>query len=274
MDTTDRYIPTRLGTLHVVTTGHGDPVVLWPSLLMDAGLWDAQVTHFAENYLTIAVDPPGHGKSSALTHGFTFDDCAGCVVDILDHLELPRTHFIGNSWGAMIGGTFAAAFPDRVRSAILMNGTASPAPTGQKLQYMALLGIIGILRGIRPPLTRSVVRAFLGPTTERTRPDVVRRVVDTARRNDPKSVVHAVRSVVIERQDQRDRFAAITCPTLVVGGREDRTFPVPELESMARSIPGAELTVIENAAHLAAAEVPDVVNQLVETFLTDRAEAR
>ncbi|WP_433521095.1 alpha/beta fold hydrolase [Nocardia pseudovaccinii] len=273
MDSTDLYIPTRLGTLHVVTTGHGDPLVMWPSLLMDAGLWDAQIAHFAENYLTIAVDPPGHGKSGPLTRGFTFDDCAGCVVDILDHLELSRAHFIGNSWGAMIGGTLAAEYPDRVRSAILMNGTASPAPSGQKLQYRALLVIVGILRGIRPPLTRSVVSAFLGPTTEATRPDVVRRVLDTARRNDPKSVAHAVRSVVIERPDQRDRFAAITCPTLVVGGREDRTFPVPELETMARSIPGAEFTVIENAAHLAAAEVPDVVNQLVETFLTDHAEA-
>jgi 3-oxoadipate enol-lactonase len=270
MDRRHIHIPTRLGSLHVVLTGSGHPIVMWPSLLMDAALWDAQVAHFARNFLTIAVDPPGHGGSSRLERPFTFDECAGCVVDILDQLGLPRTHFIGNSWGAMIGGTLAAEFPDRVESAVLMNGTASAAPLGQRLQYRTLLMVIRILGGIRPPLTGSVVRAFLGPTTERTRPQVVRRVVDVARRNDPASVAHAVRSVVIDRPDQRGRFASITCPTLIVGGREDRTFPVPELEVMAKSIPGAELVVVDGAAHLAAAEIPDEVNRLVETFLTHR----
>ncbi|MEU2039401.1 alpha/beta fold hydrolase [Nocardia niwae] len=271
MDRRHVHVPTRLGLLHVVLTGSGDPIVMWPSLLMDAGLWDDQVGYFARDFLTIAVDPPGHGRSSRLERPFTFDECAACVVDILDQLGLPRTHFLGNSWGAMIGGTFAAAFPDRVESAILMNGTASPAPLAQRTQYRMLLLMTRVLGGIRPPLTGSVVRAFLGPTTERTRPQVVRQVLDVARRNDPASLAHAVRSVVIDRPDQRDLFSSITCPTLVVGGREDRTFPVPELEVLADAIPGSQLVVLDGAAHLAAAEVPDEVNRLVEAFLADRA---
>ncbi|WP_039794363.1 alpha/beta fold hydrolase [Nocardia araoensis] len=270
MESTRAHVQTRLGLLHVVTTGSGDPMVMWPSLLMDAGLWDAQVAHFGGDFLTIAVDPPGHGRSSRLERRFTFEECAGCVVDVLDHLGLPRTHFLGNSWGAMIGGTLAAAFPDRVKSAVLMNGTASSAPIAQRLQYRTLLLAIRVLGGIRPPLTRSVVRAFLGPTTESARPQVVRQVLDVARRNDPASIIHAVRSVVIDRPDQRDLFASITCPTLIVGGREDRTFPVPELAAMADAIPDSELVVIDGAAHLAAAEIPDEVNRLVENFLAGR----
>ncbi|MGV9540427.1 alpha/beta fold hydrolase [Nocardia beijingensis] len=271
MKRTHTHVQTRLGLLHVVTAGSGDPIVLWPSLLMDAALWDAQVDHFAVNYLTIAVDPPGHGRSSRLERRFTFQECAGCVVDILDHFGLRRTHFLGNSWGAMIGGTLAAEFPDRVESAVLMNGTASSAPLAQQLQYRTLLMVIRMLGGIRPPLTKSVVRAFLGPTTESTRPQVVGQVIDIARSNDPASIVNAVRSVVIDRPDQRDLFASITCPTLIVGGGEDRTFPVPELRAMAEAIPGSELVIIDGAAHLAAAEVPDEVNRLVGNFLADRA---
>ncbi|MET9025904.1 alpha/beta fold hydrolase [Nocardia sp. NPDC004168] len=271
MDRRHIHLPTRLGLLHVVLTGSGDPIVMWPSLLMDAALWDAQVNHLARDFLTIAVDPPGHGRSSRLERPFTFDECAACVADILDQLELPKTHFLGNSWGAMIGGTFAAGFPDRVESAILMNGTASSAPLAQRAQYRMLLMAVRILGGIRPPLTGSVVRAFLGPTTERTRPQVVRQVLDVARRNDPASLVHAVRSVVTDRPDQRRLFSSITCPTLVIGGREDRTFPVPELEVMADAIPGSRLVVLDGAAHLAAAEVPDEVNRLVGAFLADHA---
>lgn len=55
---------------------------------------------------------------------------------------------------------------------------------------------------------------------------------------------------------------------LVVAGREDSTFPLAELEVMARSIAGAEFTVVEDAAHLVAAEVPSVANDLVSGFLS------
>src|SRR5690606_17606414 len=179
----------------------------------------------------------------------------------------PWTYFVGNSWGAMVGAVFSAGFPERVRAAVLMNGTASPASRRQRLEYRALLFLVRMLGGIRPPLTRSVVRAFLGPTSQRTRPDVVRRVLTTAQKNDPDSLIRAVRSVVIERPDQRTALASITCPTLVVAGREDRTFPLPEVEAMAEGIPGAELVVIDDAAHLVAAEVPDRVNDAIRIFL-------
>jgi 3-oxoadipate enol-lactonase len=49
----------------------------------------------------------------------------------------------------MIGGTFAARFPDRIGSAVLMNGTATVAPGFQKLQFTLLLGPARVLRGIR-----------------------------------------------------------------------------------------------------------------------------
>lgn len=271
VDIEDIDVPTRLGSLHVRVAGSGDPILMWPSLLMDATLWDRQVEHFSPQHRTVAVDPPGHGRSDGLDRDFTFDECAQCVVDILDHLGLPRAHLLGNSWGAMIGGTFAARFPDRVGCVVLMNGTASPAPRAQRVRYAALLSTARVLGGIRPPLTGPVARAFLGPTTRSTRPDVVRRVLDVAARNDVRSATHAVRSVVMRRPDQRALFGTITCPALVVAGREDVTFRLPELETMAGSIPGAEFTVVEGAAHLAAAEVPDVVNDLVETFLARHA---
>lgn len=267
METRDVFVPTRLGQLHVVVTGRGTPILLWPSLLMDASLWDAQIDYFARSHTVIGVDPPGHGRSSPLERQFTFGECAQCVVDILDHFEIPWTYFIGNSWGAMVGATFSAGFPERVRATVLMNGTASPASRRQRLEYRALLVLVRMLGGIRPPLTRSVVRAFLGPTSQRTRPDVVRRVLTIARKNDPDSLIRAVRSVVIERPDQRTALASITCPTLVIAGAEDRTFPLPEVEAMAERIPGAELAVIDDAAHLVAAEVPDRVNDAIRTFL-------
>ncbi|NIH84869.1 alpha/beta fold hydrolase [Amycolatopsis granulosa] len=264
----DRDVPTSLGTLRVHLRGSGDPIVMWPSLLMDHTLWQAQAEHLSGRFTTVAVDPPGHGASSALRGTFTLDECAGVVIELLDALGFGRTHFLGNSWGAMVGATFAARHPDRVLTSTLMNGTASAAPRRQKAEFAALLAMAKLLRGIRPPLTRSVGKAFLGPTSLRTRPEVVARVIELARRNDVRSLTFAVTSVVSRRPDQRALLASIRTPVLVIGGREDATFPPRELEEMAAAIPGAELVFLEDAAHLAALEVPDVVNKLLDGFLT------
>ncbi|WP_250160846.1 alpha/beta fold hydrolase [Mycobacterium senriense] len=240
---------------------------MWPSLLMTGDLWAGQAAHFGDTHRLVLIDPPGHGGSAPLRAMFSFTDCARCVVDLLDGLDIERAHFVGNSWGGMIGGTFAALYPDRLDRAVLMNCTASKAGVAQKMQYAALARLATALGEIRPPLTRSAIRAFLGPTTLRTRPDVV----DTVRANvqsvNTDSARWAVRSVVSARPDQRALLARVTSPVLVVAGAEDATFPVAETRAMADSIPGASFTVLDGVAHLAALEDPARVNQLLDAFL-------
>ncbi|KRC65069.1 alpha/beta hydrolase [Aeromicrobium sp. Root236] len=263
----DHDVPTVLGRIRVRTDGDGPAMAMWPSLLMDGDLWAAQAAHFADRFTVLVIDPPGHGASEALTRGFTFEECATVIEQVLDHVGVGRAHVLGNSWGGMIGGTFAALHPDRVGVAVLMNATASTAGRHQRIEYAAMLRAAHLLGGIRPPLTRSVLKAFLGPTSLRTRPEVVRTVRASLSNVDMASATWAVRSVVPQRPDQRDLFARISTPVLVVAGEEDATFRVAETWVMAESIPGADFVVIDGAAHLAALEVPDRVNALVAGFL-------
>jgi 3-oxoadipate enol-lactonase len=167
----------------------------------------------------------------------------------------------------MIGGTFAATYPERIGSAVLMNCTASPAGTRQKIEYGLLLRMAALVGGIRPPLTRSVLKAFLGPTTFATRPDVVAFVRDSAQRVDLRSGAWAVRSVVPARPDQRALLSRVTTPVIVVAGAEDATFPVAETLAMADAIPGAAVAVLDGVAHLAGLEDPPLVNKLIEEFV-------
>ncbi|MDT5109318.1 MAG: 3-oxoadipate enol-lactonase [Mycobacterium sp.] len=260
-------VDTVLGEIRVQVSGTGQPIMFWPSLLMTGDMWSAQAAHFGRDHQVILVDSPGHGKSQKLTAPFTFAECTQCIVDVLDGLDVERAHFVGNSWGGMIGGTFAATHPDRIGKAVLMNCTASAAGRWQKLEYGALLQVAGLLGGIRPPLTRSVLKAFLGPTTFRTRPEVVAFVRDTVCADDLDSCAWAVRSVVPRRPDQRALLGGITTPVLVVAGVEDATFPNSETKAMADAIPGAEFVALDGVAHLAALEDPATVNQLIENFL-------
>jgi 3-oxoadipate enol-lactonase len=261
-------LDTVLGRVSVQVNDSAGPTMLfWPSLLMTGDMWAAQAAHFGARNRVILVDPPGHGGSDPLTGMFSFADCARCIADILDGLGVERAHLIGNSWGGMIGATFAATYPDRIGSAVLMNCTASAAGRRQKLEYGTLLGLAKILGGIRPPLTRSVLKAFLGPTTFATRPDVVATVRGAVEKLDISSAAWAVRSVVPARPDQRELLRRITTPVLVVAGTEDATFPLSETIAMADAIPTSAMAVLDDVAHLAALENPPLVNTLIEEFI-------
>ncbi|ORW65186.1 alpha/beta fold hydrolase [Mycobacterium saskatchewanense] len=247
---------------------------MWPSLLMTGDLWAGQATRFGNRNRLVLIDPPGHGGSEPLRAMFTFDECARCVVDLMDGLGIDNAHFVGNSWGGMIGATFAARYPGRVGRAVLMNCTASKAGAPQKMKYAAMLWAAVALGGIRPPLTRSAVRGFLGPTSLRTRPTVVETVRRNLRAVDADSTRWAIRSVVPARPDQHALLGRIEAPVLVVAGAEDATFPVAETRAMADSIPHASFTVLDRVAHLAALEDPDRVNQLLDAFLFGAAPPR
>ena len=60
--------------------------------------------------------------------------------------------------------------------------------------------------------------------------------------------------------DFRDDLAQIAAPTLVIAGAEDPATTVGDAEFLAERIPGARLTVIPGAAHLANVEKPERFN--------------
>lgn len=267
----DQYVETVLGRIRLRVSGSGPAILFWPSLLMDGTLWSGQAPYFEGRYRVIRVDPPGHGGSSPLRSVFTFAECAQVIAQIIDALGIDRVHVVGNSWGGMIGGTFAATYPDRVGVSVLMNATASPAGLRQKVEYTALTRMAQLLNGIRGPLVKPVIDAFLGPTAKQTKPSVVAVVNESVRRVAISSGRLAVVSVVPRRPDQRELFGTIKTPVLVVAGSEDATFPVAETRVMADAIPGARFVVLEKAAHLAALECPDEVNALIDGFLADHS---
>ena len=149
-----------------------------------------------------------------------------------------------------------------------MNCTASAAGTRQKLEYGFLLRMAKLLGGIRPPLTRSVLKAFLGPTTF-SHPPRRRRIRPGHRagRRHALQCMGGASSVVPARPDQRALLSQVSTPVLVVAGAEDATFPLPETIAMADAIPGAAIAVLDGVAHLAGLENPPLVNKLIEDFV-------
>ena len=70
-----------------------------------------------------------------------------------------------------------------------------------------------------------------------------------------------------EREDQTALLSQISCPTLIMVGREDQITPLPDSEKMHREIAGSRLVIIENAAHVSNVERTDEFNQELMRFL-------
>lgn len=264
-----RHVATGLGRLHLRSAGSGPTLLFWPSLLMHGDMWHGQATHFRDRYRVVLVDPPGQGASEPLTRDFSFAECAACVVAILDALGVERAHFVGNSWGGMIGATFAALHPERVGVSVLMNATASPCSLRQKLEFAVLVRLVRAFGGVPRALYPIVLGAFLGPTSRELRPQVAAHIRAALPEVDGRSVHWAMRSVVPARPDQHALLQDIRTPVTVVAGAEDATFPVAETRAMAAAIPGACFHLLPDVAHLAGLEAPEQVNALIEKALAD-----
>jgi pimeloyl-ACP methyl ester carboxylesterase len=63
----------------------------------------------------------------------------------------------------------------------------------------------------------------------------------------------------------------VTTPTLIIGARQDAIMPTVGTPVLARLIPNAHLTWLEECGHLPMSEQPVAYNQLLCDFLEDLA---
>ncbi len=270
-DSGKHTVSTALGRLAYIDTGRtgGKTLLFWPSLLMTAELWQAQLDAFSDRYRVIAIDPPGHGDSEPLQQRFSMEQCADALLELQDKLALERIVLIGNSWGAMLGAVFAARYPERIEAAVLINGTAAKAPLKQRLEFRVMVSLLKHMKQVPGWLSKKAVTAFAGATSEREQPQLIADIDQAVRRCQPKSVAYAIDSVVIQRRDQHKALKNVSCPTLIVAGEEDRTFPPTETYGMAEAISHAEWHQLAQVGHLAAREAPEQINQLIQAVLND-----
>lgn len=73
---------------------------------------------------------------------------------------------------------------------------------------------------------------------------------------------------VIAEMDLTGDLASIRARTLVLAGQDDPAAPPSMMTAIAEQVPGAELLVVPQAAHLANAEQPEAVNEALVTHLT------
>jgi len=195
------------------------------------------------------------------------DDYAGDVIDLLDGLHVGEAVIGGVSMGGYIVFAMFRHAPRYFQGMILADARPQ-ADSPQGIEGRKRLLAIARDKGAAG-VADEMVPKLLAEETQRSRPEIVRRVRELVLANPRESIAAAI-GALMTRPDSTPLLSQIHCPTLIVVGRHDAVTP-PELsEAMRAAIAGSELAVIEGAGHLSNVEQPVAFNHALASFLEHR----
>ncbi len=244
--------------VHHVADGPEDApvVVLSGSLGSTLRMWDPQVASLASEFRVVRYDHRGHGQSPTPDGPYSIADLGADALALLDRIGAQRVCFAGLSIGGMVGMWLAANAPDRIdRLALLCTSPRFPPPEAWA-QRAALVREHGTAAVANSIVQRWFTRGF----AERT-PEVTARMRAMVASTPAEG--YAGCCDALEKADMHPELSRITAPTMVVAGADDPASPPEHGERITSDVHGAQLRVLDSAAHLASWERADIVNDLL-----------
>jgi 3-oxoadipate enol-lactonase len=240
---------------------HAPVVALSCSLGTDLSMWDPQVRRLSARMRVLRYDLRGHGRSPVPLGPYSIADLGRDLIALLDRLGISRASLCGVSIGGMTSMWVAANAPDRVERVVVCCSSAYIDPEGMYRDRARAVREHGI-----EPLADAAIGRWFTSKFARAHPEVVQR----RRRNLLATPVegYAACCEALADMDLRGSLSAVRAPTLVISGREDPATPPEHGRVIADGIPAARFQVIEDAAHLANLQQPDLVSGLIERHLT------
>jgi pimeloyl-ACP methyl ester carboxylesterase len=175
----------------------------------------------------------------------------------------PRFALAGLSMGGYVAFEVLRQAPERVTQLALFDTNARADRPEQIAQRRLLIGM-GRALGVRA-VQAALLKFLVHPERLDDRP-LVDRILAMAD-STGQSTFERQQAAIMGRPDNRGFLASITCPTMIVVGRQDALTPVKVAEEMHAGIKGSRLEIIPDCGHLPTMERPDAVSQLLSQWL-------
>ncbi|WP_256305664.1 alpha/beta fold hydrolase [Halobellus litoreus] len=220
-------------------------------------VWSAQ-SKLGTAYPLVALDLSGHGESEDVAAEPGYETLSAYVDDVVAVAEaVDADALFGHSLGGAVVLTALGERELEVDGMVL-------AGTGPRLPVLD-----DLLRWVSEDFER-VVEFF-------HEPDHLFHDADADTREVSKAALRTTGQTILERDfrtahafDSRGELGAVDVPTLAIVGEYDRLTPPYFHEELCSELPDCELTVLDDAAHLAMLERADAFNDSVSDFLERR----
>jgi len=245
---------------HTVAGDTGPAVLLGPSLGTTGELWGDLAADLSRDHQVVSLDLRGHGGSPVPPGPYTVEELAADVVATADALDLGRFAYVGLSIGGAVGQVLGLDHAERLSSLVLCSTApvfGDPATWTERAAQVRREGL--------EPLVAATTERWFTPSYRSSQPDRVAWVMDMLRATPAEGYAGCCEALA--RYDVSDRLGQVAVPTRVVAGADDPGTPPGVARLIADAVPGADLVVLDDAAHIANVAVPGPFNAAVREHL-------
>lgn len=256
------------------TLYHHETSKNWVVFVHGAGgssaIWFRQIRAYQKEHNVLLLDLRGHGKSSPLvgrfvTNNYSFDQVSKDIINVLDHNNIVKAHFVGISLGTILIRNIAELAPSRVISMTLGGAVTRFNTRSNTLVYLG-----NMFKHLLPYMWLYRLFAFIMMPKKRHQES--RHIfVREAKRLCQKEFIRWFKLAMdVNPLMKYFKEKEINTPILYIMGQEDHMFLKP-VKSMVKRHKNSILMAIENCGHVCNVEQAEIFNQHSLAFIAKQS---
>ncbi len=244
----------------------------WITFVHGAGgssaIWKKQIPFFSKAFNLLLVDLIGHGYSTTesnqkLNNKISFESILNDVLEVLDKLNIKKSHFIGISLGTVIINQLVLKEPNRILKMVLGGATLELNFMSRFMMYFAYA-----TKSIVPYMWLYQLYAFI-VMPSKTDKESRKLFIKEAKRMNPKEVARwFMLTPKVLPLLKFFKNIKTDIPTLYIMGNKDYMF-LSSIKKIAKTQPNAILEIFKNCGHVVNIEKPEKFNATSMKFLKD-----
>ncbi|HWE08496.1 MAG TPA: alpha/beta fold hydrolase [Solirubrobacteraceae bacterium] len=258
--------------LHWDSFGEGPAVLLVAGQGMTVDGWWSTIPTLAPWFRVIAFDNRDTGGSSRLAWPYSVGQMANDAVAVLDAAGEQRAHVYGISLGSLVAQEVALRHPDRVEALVLGASSAGgfaaykPPLSSYAQTFLVRAGTMG-----PEEAEWAAVPYTYAKKTRRFHPDRIADDIAHRLNSPPEPLAYMHQAAAVATHDAYERLNQVAAPTLVVHGEDDVFVPPANALVLAEKVPGAQLRLWPDAAHMYNIDEPRADQEVAQFLLRHSA---